>query len=60
MIHIFIFFLWNLFYLSSKPKANAEKKQKQQECNDDNNQRLIRAVVDAIGIHATQTEPYLR
>ena len=37
MIHIFIFFLWNVFYLSSKPKANAEKKQKQQECNDDNN-----------------------
>ena len=46
--------------LISKPKTNAEEKQKQQECNNDNNQRLIRAFVDAIGIHATQTEPYLR
>ena len=46
--------------LISKPKTNAEEKQKQQECNNDNNQRLIRTFVDAIEIHATQTEPYLR
>ena len=36
MIHIFIFFPWNVFYLSSKPKTNAEEKRKQQECNDTN------------------------
>ena len=37
MIHIFIFFPWNVFYFSSKHKTNAEEKQKQQECNDDTN-----------------------
>ena len=46
--------------LISKPKTNAEEKQKQQECNNDNNQRLIRAFADASEIHVTQTEPYLR
>ena len=45
--------------LISKPKTNAEAKQKQQEFNNDDNQRLIRAFVDAIESHATQTEPYL-
>ena len=46
--------------LSSKPKTNAVEKEKQQECNNDNNQRLVWVFVDAIEIHATQTEPYLR
>ena len=51
-------FLWNVFCLSSKPKTNAVEKQKQKH-NNDNNQRLVRVFVDAIEIHATQTEPYL-
>ena len=59
MIHILILFLWNVFCLSSKPKTNAVEKQKQQKHNNDNNQRLVRVFVDAIEIHATQTEPYL-
>lgn len=46
MIHSFIFFLWNVFCLSSKPNVNAEVKQKQQKQeknnNDNNNQRLVR------------------
>ena len=46
--------------LSSKPKTNAAEKKKQQECNNDNNQRLVQVFVDANEIHATQTEPYLR
>ena len=59
MIHILfilIIFLWNVFCLSSKPKTNAVEKQKH---NNDNNQRLVRVFLDAIEIHATQTEPYL-
>ena len=59
MIHILILFLWNVFCLSSKTKTNAVEKQKQQKHNNDNNQRLVRVFVDAIEIHATQTEPYL-
>ena len=59
MIHIIILFLWNVFCLSSKPKRNAVEKEKQQKQNNDNNQRLVRVFVDAIEIHATQTEPYL-
>ena len=59
MIHILILFLWNVFCLSSKPEMNAVEKQKQQKHNNDNNQRLVRVFVDAIEIHATQTEPYL-
>ena len=59
MIHILILFLWNVFCLSSKPKTNAVEKQKQQKHNNDNNKRLVRVFVDAIEIHATQTEPYL-
>ena len=45
--------------LSSKPKTNAVEKEKQQECNNDNNQRLVWVFADAIKIHATQSEPYL-
>ena len=45
--------------LSSKPKVNPVEKEKQQECNNDNNQRLVQVFVDAIEIHATQTEPSL-
>ena len=59
MIHILILFLWNVFCLSSKPEMNAVEKQKQEKHNNDNNQRLVRVFVDAIEIHATQTEPYL-
>ena len=59
MIHTLILFLWNVFCLSSKPKTNAVEKQKQQKHSNDNNQRLVRVFVDAIEIHATQTEPYL-
>ena len=38
MINFFILFLWNVFCLPSKPKANAVEKQKLQEHNNDNNQ----------------------
>ena len=37
-------------YLAGKPKTNEKEKQKQQECNDDNNQRLFRVFADAIKI----------
>ena len=45
--------------LSSKPKTNAVEKTKQQECNSDNNQRLVWVFADATEIHTTQTELYL-
>ena len=45
MINFFILFLWNVFCLPSKPKANALEKQKLQEHNNDNNQRLVRELM---------------
>ena len=45
--------------LSSKPKTNAVEKEKEQECNNDNDQRLVWVFADATEIQATQTEPYL-
>ena len=60
MIHIFILFLWNVFCWPSKRKTNTVEKQKHQEHNNDNNQRLARVFVNTTEIHATQTEPYLR
>ena len=45
MIHFFILFLWNVFCLPSKPKANAVEKQKLQKHNNDNNQRLVRELM---------------
>ena len=42
---------------SSKPKTNAVEKERQQECNNDNNQRLVWVIADAI---QTQIEAYLR
>ena len=60
MVHIFIFFLWIVFDLSSKPKMNVGGKNSKTTTGmyNDNNQRLVRVFVDATRIHVTQAEPY--